>query len=55
MELAIESGDTNTFLTVTLGKDDIIDEFDYGMIKNNSISGFLPVVYVEINDIRKFK
>ena len=55
MELRIETGEVNTFLTAVLDKDDEIDEFDYGMIKNNSISGLLPVVYVDVNDNRKLK
>lgn len=55
MELRIETGEANTFLTAVLDKDDEIDEFDYGMIKNNSISGLLPVVYVDVNDNRKLK
>lgn len=55
MKLTIETRDVNTFLTANLGEQDAIDEFDFGMIKNNTIQGLIPAMYLEIDGTRKFK
>ena len=54
MKLTIETRDVNTFLTANLGEQDAIDEFDFGMIKNNTIQGLIPAMYLEIDETRKF-
>lgn len=54
-ELKLETQGANTFLVLSLDEDDILNEFEYGMLRNNSIKGILPVFLVEVDDRRIIK
>ena len=41
----VETQGINTFLCYSLRKEEELDEFDYGMMRNNSIKGLMPVVF----------
>lgn len=45
----IETQGNSTFLGYILQDGEKIDEFDYGMMRNNSIKGLLPAVFSEVN------
>ena len=47
--LSIESQYANTYLIVKLEENEIFDDFDYGMISNNNITGFLPILVTSVN------
>jgi len=39
-----------TYLTYEIKNEDNIDSMGMGMITNNQIEGFVPVVYTQMND-----
>ena len=51
----VETQGINTFLCYSLRKEEELDEFDYGMMRNNSIKGLMPVVFSEVDVERIIK
>ena len=54
-ELKLETQGTNTFLVLPLDESDVLDDFKYGMLCNNTIKGIIPIVSVEIDGQRILK
>lgn len=55
MEFTYETQGANSFLVYAIDEKEEIDTLSLGMITNNKISGFLPAVFTQVNDIRYVK
>ena len=55
MEFTYETQGANSFLVYAMNKKEEIDTLTLGMITNNKISGFLPAIFTQVDDIRYVK
>lgn len=50
-----ETSNSKTYLVYTLNTNEEIDKLSLGMMSNNKIKGFLPVIYTQIDEKRMLK
>ncbi len=55
MEFTYETQGANSFLVYAVNEKEEIDTLTLGMITNNKISGFLPAIFTQVDDIRYVK
>lgn len=51
----VENQNSKTYLVYQLKENDVVDNLTLGMMSNNKISGFLPVLYTQVDKDRFFK
>ncbi len=55
MKFTYETQGANSFLVYAVNEKEEIDTLTLGMITNNKISGFLPAIFTQVDDIRYVK
>ena len=55
MQFKYENQGANTYLVYKVGQDDTIDSMSLGMLTNNKIDGFVPVVFTQLNTTKYLK